>query len=385
MVPTQPGQPGLMRLINDRAGLALLIENGPMTRQQLGDHTGLSGPTVSLLVKRLSEAGLVCSAGQAAGLRGPSAVVYRARTESAVGVAMDVRARRIAARLVDAGGQPHPVAEIGLRGRGRTAAGDLAGAIEAACAAAGRARCDLDAVCIGVPGAVSPVTDALGFADDLPGWPRQAVRAQLGEQLGIEVLIENDANLAATAEARQRGSETDFALLWQGEGLGVANVTAGTVYQGVAGGAGEIGYMPVSRTAALIDPAATDLQHLAGSAAVIRLVRAHRASVRTFEAALAAIRDAALRPDLLAELAPRIAELIVPVIAVLDPGTVVLGGPTGAACGHDGATLVQAHLRRTTRWRTRVVATAVPDNPVLRGAELVLARHLADGLAKRVG
>ncbi|MDR0782860.1 MAG: winged helix-turn-helix domain-containing protein, partial [Propionibacteriaceae bacterium] len=55
-----PGRPGVLRSINDRAVLSLLLNNTTMTRPQIIKATGLSSPTTSQLVARLIEAGLIC-------------------------------------------------------------------------------------------------------------------------------------------------------------------------------------------------------------------------------------------------------------------------------------------------------------------------------------
>src|SRR5258707_15588980 len=71
-----PGTPRLLRAINDRAALELLLERGPLTRAQLGELTGLSKVTASQLVERLEERGLVARVGEQAGGRGPNAPLY---------------------------------------------------------------------------------------------------------------------------------------------------------------------------------------------------------------------------------------------------------------------------------------------------------------------
>jgi len=45
-----PGTPRLLRAINDRAALALLLAHGPLSRTTLGNLTGLSNPTTSQLL-----------------------------------------------------------------------------------------------------------------------------------------------------------------------------------------------------------------------------------------------------------------------------------------------------------------------------------------------
>src|ERR687898_542013 len=59
MAVTQPGTPRLLRALNDRAALELLLSRGPLTRAQLGEMTGLSKVTASQLVERLEERGVV--------------------------------------------------------------------------------------------------------------------------------------------------------------------------------------------------------------------------------------------------------------------------------------------------------------------------------------
>ena len=49
----QPGVPQLLRVINDRAALDLLVERGPLSRTEVGQLTGLSHPTATRLLARL--------------------------------------------------------------------------------------------------------------------------------------------------------------------------------------------------------------------------------------------------------------------------------------------------------------------------------------------
>ena len=382
--PRPSGTPGLMRSMNERTALSLLISHGPMTRMELGEATGLSAPTTSQLVKRLSEVGLVCQDGHTSGSRGPTAAIYRACTETALGVAIHMRLGYAMARVVDSTDRQFPVVKVPLPHSGRGASDDVSRAVCSACGAAVKPVEDITAVVVGVPGSVSVDGDVLRFAEDIPGWPSRGVKSQIEQQLGLDVTIENDANLAAVAESSARGGTDDFVLLWQGEGLALAIISGSRVHRGVGGGAGEIGYLSVPLTAGGVDPRAVTLQDLAGPAAVIGIVAGHRSTVTTYEAALAALRDDDLCHSLLVELAPRVAEALVPAIAILDPACIVLAGPTGAACGAEGADLVQAYLRHNTRWRTPIVTTAVPEEPVLRGACLTLSAHLADHLLSRV-
>lgn len=370
------GTPGWLRETNDRTALALLLEHGVLTRTRIGELSGLSKPTAAQMVSRLETAGLIHVVGEVSAGRGPNAAGYAVRTDRMLGVAVDIDAASIRSTIVDAAGAEHPIAVTPLAAR--TPEADLRLAIEAACEAAGVDADRVRAVCVGVQGALDPRTDELTYIETLPGWPKQGISRRLEDALGIAVHIDNDVNLAAVAE-RTDGAGTEaggFALLWMGDGLGLAVDQAGAVHRGASGGAGEIGYLPIPRSAADLDPEAADLQDLIGGPAVARLAAAHGLTDDLKG-------DDAAREALVTELAARVAVGVVPVLALLDPELVVLGGPTGAACGPRLAELVARELRDA--WGERaVVATGVPTHPVLRGAREHLLGEVREALFDEV-
>ena len=72
----KPGTPSLLRELNDRAALELLLAEGSLTRAQISERTGVSKVTVSQMLARLEDRGLVMIAGEQAGGRGPNAALY---------------------------------------------------------------------------------------------------------------------------------------------------------------------------------------------------------------------------------------------------------------------------------------------------------------------
>ncbi|MBN9184424.1 ROK family transcriptional regulator [Microbacterium sp.] len=384
---TVPGTPAWLRARNDRAALQLLLDHGALTRNRLGELTGLSKPTASQMVQRLESVELIRAVGEVSGGRGPNAATYAVRTDQALGVAIDIDSQTMRSTVVDVTGSPQPVAEVTLTGSDRTPAGDVRRGIQEACAAADVDESRIDAVCIGVQGAVDPRTDELRFADTLAGWPLTSVRAHVEDDLGVTVTIENDVNLAAIAE-RSAGAGQGlggFALLWLGEGLGLATDLGGAVHRGISGGAGEIGYLPVPRTAVDLDPDAVELQDLIGGLPVAALTQAAGGDGSSYRAAIATLEtDAAVRARVVAALAPRVALGIVPVLALLDPERVVIGGPTGAACGDALATAVAAEIRRDGQWNPDIAATGVPRHPVLEGSREHLLTSLRTSLFDRL-
>jgi predicted NBD/HSP70 family sugar kinase len=381
---TQPGTPGWLRARNDRVALTLLLEHGPLTRNRIGELSGLSKPTAAQMVARLETAGLISVVGEASAGRGPNAVLYGVRSDRVLGVAIDISETVISSTVVDATGMQHPTVQNILPAHDRSPESDVRGALQAAADAAGIDASTVRLVCVGVQAAISDDQDRLSFTDTLPGWPEVGARSRLEEALGVDVILDNDVNLAAVAE-RSVGATRDagsFALLWMGDGLGVSVDLGGTVHRGAAGGAGEIGYLPVPRQASMLAPDASDLTDLIGGPAVAAIARSHGATGDSLAAMLA---EVAGDRDVLAELAPRIALGVIPVVAVLDPEVVVLGGPTGAAGGAVLAELVHEQIATLSRWRPSVVATAVAAHPVLSGAREVLVSEIRSRLHNDAG
>jgi predicted NBD/HSP70 family sugar kinase len=386
----KPGTPSLLRELNDRAALELLLTEGPLTRAQLSERTGVSKVTVSQMLARLEERALVMIAGEQAGGRGPNAALYSVIPSSAYVAGLYVEFDLVRVAVADVAG--NRVADVSINPNGGD---DLVGlvreAISQACASAGIGLENLSAVVIGSPGVLDPRTGAPRLAVNLPTW-QEGVLDGLREVLHTPVVIENDVNLAAMAE-RADGAAAgldDFAFVWLGVGLGLATVIGGEVRRGIGGAAGEIGWMPVYGAPLPVGnehPGKAGLQALAGGLAVQALAAEHGfRGATTDEAIGAAVADLAratgdsggsrglaegersAAATFLDELAQRVSIGVAAVCVVLDPGLVVLGGHVGKAGGTELASRVAAEVGRICLAHPTVVATSVADEPVLRGA-----------------
>ncbi|GAA4848731.1 ROK family transcriptional regulator [Luteimicrobium xylanilyticum] len=379
-----PSGPALVGALNDRRVVELMLEHGPLTRARISTLSGLSKQTAAQAVTRLENKGIIAPVARVSAGRGPDASAYDAVDTGHVGVAVAVDQDAVAATVLDVKGT-----ELGTVRRPRELAagvGELAEVVTAACRSAGVPRDGLDLAVVGVSASVDPVTDALRFADDFPGWPASGVRRALADALGCDVQLDNDVKLAAVAE-REHGAgrgTPGFVELWSGPGVGLAVDLAGIVVQGVAGAAGEIGYLPVPAEIQLTDPVEpATLHHLLSLEAVREL--AARGTPGT-----AALDDAAATAAVVADdeklntLARRIALSVAPVLATLDPGLLVLAGPPATAGGDRLAGLVAHWLSASTPWHTRVAASEV-DDAVLQGARDLLCQGLRDRLLAAAG
>ena len=375
MVVQEPGTPRLLRAINDRAVLDLLLTRGAQSRPALGELTGLSKPTMSQILARLLEAGLVRPSGSSPGKPGPNAALYEVNPQAAFVAGLDVTPRRIRAGVADVTGRTVGVYELATPGRdARDTVARVVKTVDGAASEAGVERGLLDRLMIGTPGAFDPRDRRLRYARHLPGWHDPEILPQLEDALGIPVEVDNDVNLAAIAElavGAARGSD-DFVLLWGEEGVGAAVVIDGRLHRGTTGGAGEVGFLPLPGTPLVRKVGVNNaggFQELAGGKAVLALARAHGLRAASAESAMrTAIRTPGRGDEVIAELGHRLAVGLAAIVAVLDPEIAILGGGVFGAGGERLRHEVAAELHDLAVSPPRLELTGVVDDPVLRGA-----------------
>lgn len=371
-IPGTPGTPRVLRAMNDRAALDLLVAHGPLTRTRISELTGLSKPTASQLLGRLEETGLVRSRSKESGRPGPNALLYEIEPTAAHVAALSADPHGISAVVADITGT--------VVGRARVEADSVAEdvrhrtaqlvkeAVDGALRGAGLGSTEPHTTVIGTPGAIDPRSGELRYAPHLPGWHSRTLRAELAEVLGTPVTIENDVNLAAMAEQHAGAAQDhdDFTLVWVDNGTGAAIVVGGVLLRGATGGAGEIGYMPLpGAPLARGGPgeyaaanAGGGFQSLVSVPAVRRL-----ADGKPLAEALA---DLSVRE----ETARRLANGIAAVVAVVDPQLVVLSGAVARTGGEELRALVERELTGLALPRPLLRLSEVADDPILGGALL---------------
>ncbi|NLU71442.1 ROK family transcriptional regulator [Streptomyces sp. HNM0575] len=408
MAGTTPGTPRVLRAMNDRAALDLLLAEGPLSRGRIGELTGLSKPTASQLLARLETAGLVFVTGRSEGRPGPNARLYAVNGRAAHVAGVDVTTSRILAGVADITGRITGTFELPTPARpaGGTRPGPpelLVRAVEGAAEAAGVGLSELHRAVVGTPGAFDPSTGRLRYASHLPGWHSPTLLDEMAAALPMPVEYDNDVNLVAVAEQRlgAAGGHDDFVLLWNEQGIGAALVIGGRLHRGRTGGAGEVGFLPVPGTPLVRDPVLRNsggFQALAGAGAVLRwahelgLPYDEDAELQTSAVALVA-RAAAEAPEearleseaaedgparvpddggphaeLLGRLATGTAVGLASMVAVLDPQLIVLSGGVLAAGGERLRRLVQRELAELAVPRPSLKLGTVTGDPVLHGA-----------------
>jgi predicted NBD/HSP70 family sugar kinase len=360
-----PGRPNVLRAMNDRIVVEMMLERGPLSRSQVVQLSGLSKPTAAEILSRLVADGLVTQRGTSSGLRGPSAQLYYVNEDSGFVCGVNAEEDRVTGVVADiTGGTRGRAAITSDLTRGQDPVSAIRQVVRVAARRAHVPMRSLRHIVVGIPGAYDPGRDSVAYAGHLPGWETPGVVDRLRRAFGVALTVENDANLAAVGE-RTRGCASGvdtFALLWVAEGLGLAVHFGGGLYEGATGGAGEVGYMPVGGRS-------VTFQDSVGASAVLELARRHGLVGETAEAVVArAVDDPGRRPFLM-ELAERLATGVATIVAVLDPPLLVLGGSTCLAGGEILLELTSHKLGEMSPFRTRLALSAVSGSPVLAGAQ----------------
>jgi glucokinase len=206
----------------------------------------------------------------------------------------------------------------------------------------------IKAIGVAAAGFVDASGERVVFAPHLP-WRDEALRQRLAERWGTPVVLENDANCTAVAEATYGAAEGDGTgvVVTMGTGIGGAVLVDGRVLRGRNGMAGEFGHMQVVPDGQPCECGRRGCweQYASGSA----LVRYARAQIGLEPSVLTEacagdpdrltgpmVTDAAADGDLIARQAFNsvghwLGVGLANLVAALDPHRIVVGGGVSAA------------------------------------------------------
>ncbi len=224
----------------------LTLNSSPLHAAEIARITGLSKPTVSEILRLLTDYNLIISEVDASGRT--SRVFYKPNLTIGYVLGIDVGSSMIHAGVQNIKGEILGVLDLPLKDHQPSV---LIQSITS-CATLLLEKLKLDtnqmiSLVVGTPGVVDPITGRISIAgtiDYLDGLPMIDI---LEQHFGISPIIMNDINLSAIAE-RDLGEGIeydDFAVLSIGNGLGAGLVIGKELYTGKNGAAGEVFYLPL--------------------------------------------------------------------------------------------------------------------------------------------
>jgi len=332
----------MARRLNEQAVLDVIFKTGPTSRVSVAESTGLSKPTVSAIVEELVSLGLVHSTGRTQGSVGRTAALYEVNPAVGHVVGVDLGGTKVRAALCDLFGSvlservlpTDPTGPDAVIRQIQTLAADLAADAEISMST-------VRVLALATPGTVDPLTGEISLAYNIPSFTGVDLADRLADGNGFRVVLDNDVNMAAVGERWQGLARhcDNFAFLAVGTGIGMGLMLNGEIWQGGAGAAGEVGYMPLGGDP--FDPSVKKRGALEEAAAGRGIVARYRHALEeqdkpapdgvtaesVFDAAHAGDETAAEVIDGEARL---LAMAIAAVNAVVAPELIVLGGGIGA-------------------------------------------------------
>ena len=331
--------------------LRLLRDNGPVSRAELGEAVHLSRSKLAVELDRLTEIGLVESAGLAASRGGRRSGIVRLSSHLRF-LGIDIGATSVDVAVTSP--------ELEVLGQVSEAV-DVRTGPDAVLAVAlelvGKLRSDGDVfevhgAGVGVPGPVS-FRDGVPVAPPImPGWDQFPVRTVLSQHLGCPVLVDNDVNIMALGEMHGGLARTvdDLLFVKVGTGVGCGIVVDGAVYRGASGSAGDIGHIRVGDDGPVCACGNTGCleAHFSGSALARDATEAARAgrseplATRLDEAGRLTAADVAsaaaagdhVAVELVREGGRTLGLALAGLVSFFNPGMVVIGGEVAVGLGH---------------------------------------------------
>ncbi|MBS2536179.1 ROK family transcriptional regulator, partial [Catenulispora sp. NF23] len=380
--PTTGVTAATLREMNIRTVWSVIEGGHPISRAEIARLTGISKPTVSVLLEELLATGLVTQSPDSA--RDPShgAVFFGPKPDGVHALALDLGAHRLRGVLAGPGAAIAARRDVDVQGMDAplmvAAAAELARELVAA---AGINAATVRHAVAGVPGVVDRHTGRVWQALNIPALNGFAIATELEAAVGVPFTVENDIDLAALGEnTHGTGAAAEsFAFLSVGTGVGAGLVLHGHLHRGHSGAAGELDSAFDAEGFAANDPCAASIVEFAEPFAPQLLgdspSRRTPGAATTLTTELIFDRARAGHPraiDIVEEVARRITAYIGVLAAVADVELVILGGGIGL----NGDLLLERvalRLQKRLPYPPRLEVSALGDSAVLTGAAAVAA------------
>lgn len=230
---------------------------------------------------------------------------------------------------------------------------------------------------VGVPSAVSPSTGLASLSPNLAIPADKPLARLLEAGLSCGVVVENDVNLAAFAEATLGRAQdcASVAFIAFGTGVGMGLVIDGRLFRGHHGRAGELGLLPLGTNPhdAASKARAGLFEDQVDSPAVRALYRDGTVPVsEIFLRAGSGDREASTA---IATLAKSASVGIASIQAVFDPALIVLGGGIGSR--REFVELVSQHMSSLLPFAVQIEPTSLGPEAGMRGALMLGLQELS--------
>ncbi|WP_328551435.1 MULTISPECIES: ROK family transcriptional regulator [unclassified Streptomyces] len=221
-----------------------------ISRVEIAQYTGLTPQTVSGIVRRLIEEGIIREDGESKGAAGGKPrTTLRVNADAGCAVGLHFDPVELSCTVVDLLGRPLVVKKRPARHVTDPAevVKDMAELVADVLAETGVDRDKVLGIGLATPGPIDIEHGVIVGAPQLTNWTRVPVQHMLSETTGLPVTLDNDATAAAIGERWSGAGRgvADFAYFFFGTGIGGGLILNHQVYRGGSRNAGEFGHSSV--------------------------------------------------------------------------------------------------------------------------------------------
>lgn len=233
------GKPTLMKELNIGLILDALAKQPSATRVELSAATGISQPTVNVLIRQLVEEGVVLNEGIAESTGGRKAELYslNRKRSGILSVIVQKYSFEYSVTDLELNEECHETEEYDTS---MTHLEQLISIIQKVC----KRYESVHAVTVGVPGAVTAEGEVFAIPQ-IPNWEHLNLKQKLQDAVSLPTAVMNDINAIALGYSKTVGtSTTNMVYLHLGSnGTGAGIIIDGKLYNGCKSFAGEVGFM----------------------------------------------------------------------------------------------------------------------------------------------
>ncbi|MFF5232517.1 ROK family transcriptional regulator [Dactylosporangium sp. NPDC000521] len=221
-----------------------------VSRVEIAQHTGLTPQTVSGIVRRLIDEGIVHEDGARSSSGGKPRTVLRINADAGRAVGLHFDPVELAAVVVDLLGRPLVTARRPTPRPAEPAVvtAAMAELVDEVLREAGVERDQVLGLGLAAPGPIDQHVGMVISPPQLANWTRVPIKEMLATATGLDVTLDNDATAAAVGErwAGAGRGVANFAYFHLGTGVGGGLVLGHQVFRGGSMNAAEFGHTTVA-------------------------------------------------------------------------------------------------------------------------------------------
>ncbi|CVI57382.1 ROK family transcriptional regulator [Agrobacterium leguminum] len=378
---------GDLNAIKASAALLSLVGSGrARSRSALTELSGLSRATVHQKLAGLIDAGLIRETEETLPSGGRPTRALDLNRDFAVVLSADIGEQHIRVAVTDL--QPRILTEISetfdiLRGPA-VVLNWIEEQFEALLSKIGKTTADVLGIGIGLPAPVDYANGRVVGPSVMVGWDNFEIRQHLEERFGVPVYAENDVNLLALSDHRQRRTNvSEMVFVKVGTGIGSGIITEGRLYRGAQGAAGDIGHIQFAREPAPLCRCGKIgcVEARAAGWAIARELRKEGIEAHTARDVTRLVElGQPLAIHLVRESGRILGEVMTSLVSILNPQMIVIGGTLAIANDHLLAGIRELVYKRSLPLATRelelVISPPDPDAGIMGAAILVVEEQM---------